>query len=152
MVNGAEYVEPRVARQQFAPFDPTQEIWRSDNPPPYQLPVNIDINGTVTPMALLDDYLSWLNASVEDYAASGNMSALEAVWRQMQETAGDVAPIVAYFPTAPHIYLPYLAPADRERFMATVQRMGISAPGELPSTPTARVTMTNRWHAPQQSA
>jgi hypothetical protein len=130
VVNNTEFIQPNIARAEFPPFDPTQEVWRTGNPPPYQLPVNLDINGMMTPMALLDDYLSWLNVASEDYAQSGNMRALEATWREMQSTAGDACVVIAYFPTAPHIYLPYLAEADRERFMATVHSMGISAPNE----------------------
>ncbi len=131
VVTSQEFIEPRVARTQFAPFDPSQEIWRNDNPPPYQLPVRIEINGVVTEMALLDDYLSWLSATTDDYAQSSNMRVLENTWREMQSTAGDTCLVMAYFPTAPHIYLPYLMPEDRDRFMETVQSMGISASDEL---------------------
>jgi hypothetical protein len=130
VVNDAEFVQPSVARAEFPPFDPTQEIWRSDSPPPYQLPVGVDINGMVTQMALLDDYLSWLNATTDDYAQSGNIRALESTWRGMQSTAGDTCIVIAYFPTAPHIYLPYIALDDRDRFIATVLSMGIPAPEE----------------------
>jgi hypothetical protein len=130
VLTSEEFIEPRAARQQFTPFDPTQPIWLHDNPPPYQLPVRVEINGTVTEMALLDDYLSWLNGTIEDYAQSANMRALETTWRTMLAAAGDTCVVITYFPTAPHLYLPYLIPEDRDKFMATVQGVGIAAPNE----------------------
>ncbi|NWF68875.1 MAG: hypothetical protein HXY40_07305 [Chloroflexi bacterium] len=129
VIDSTDYVEPRVARQQFAPFDPTQEIWRTQNAGPFPLPVRVSINGAITEMALLDDYWSWLNATVADFAQSANMRALEAVWRGMQAAVGDACLVIAYFPTAPHIYAPYIVAQDRAQMMATVRAMTISAPG-----------------------
>jgi hypothetical protein len=125
-----EFTLPELARRTFAPYDPNDPIWKSNNPGPFPLPVRFQINGKTHEMAFLDSYLSWLNAEREVFASSENMAKMGQVWNDMARAAGSNACLaIAYFPSSPHIYAPYIVPQDRDRMMSTVQTMYLDRPG-----------------------
>jgi hypothetical protein len=135
------FVLPNIARAKFTPFDPNQAIWKSDHPGPFQYPIRLMLRGGERPMAFLDDYLAWQNADPETYTQSDNLIALETAFREMRDSVKDIqaAPgtgqasclLVAYFPDKAHIYLPYVAEADRQAVVSTVETKSLQAPGSL---------------------
>jgi GDSL-like Lipase/Acylhydrolase family len=134
------FVLPAVLRKDTAAFDPTQKIWESDHPGPFQYPVQIMLNGTAHPMAFFDTYLSRLNAEPAVYADSNNLKLLRAALQAMQASAGDTCFYVAYIPDKAHILLPYVVSADRSRVLTDLQEQVLDKPGayitERPNTLT----------------
>jgi hypothetical protein len=84
-----EFTLPDIARRTFAPYDPNNPIWKSNNTGPFPLPIRFQINGETHQMAFLDSYLSWLNAEREVFASSENMAKMGQVWNDMASAAGD---------------------------------------------------------------
>lgn len=125
-----EFVLPNLAREQFGPFG-GDFVMPTPHPEPYQFPVSIDLNGTHHEIAFLDSYLGWLNGEPDTFSNSDNMGELDRHWRDAQAALPDDCLIVAYLPTGPHIYAPYVVPEDRARMLATVQEVFTAAPGAL---------------------
>src|SRR5690606_22288964 len=102
----------------------TSEPWNTDLEN-YQYPVHLDIQGELVPMAFLNSYVSWLNITQEDLMQSANLESIRQSWRTIHDLAGDDACIViAYFPSKPQIYLPYVVEEDRPRInVGQVQRV-----------------------------
>jgi GDSL-like Lipase/Acylhydrolase family len=128
------FLLPSLARQSFAPFDPNARVWETTNTGPFQFPVRLSLAGTLYNVAFLDSYLWWLNGDYADYAQSDNMAALRATWRELRAAAGPACLVVAYLPSAPHIYAPYVVPDDRARLMSTMNRLSLAKPGALLET------------------
>jgi hypothetical protein len=128
-------VLPALARAEFAPYDPKNPIWASENAGPFPYPIHLDLNGTRHEMAFLDDYLSWLNADPATYTQSDNLNALGVAIDDIVATL-KAAPVptcllMAYFPEKTHIYLPYVVPEDRAGVASTVEFRSLERPGSL---------------------
>jgi hypothetical protein len=123
------FILPRIARQAIAPYDPNNPIWQSDKSGPFQYPLQVKINDVTQEMAFLDDYLSWLNGEYSDFARSQNLAQLGNVWDDMAKSVPNTCLVVAYFPSAPHIYAPYVIPQDRDRLISTLAEMKIAEDG-----------------------
>jgi hypothetical protein len=124
-----QFILPGIARKAITPYDADKAMWQTDKSGPFQYPVRIKINGVIQELAFLDDHLSWLNGEYEAYARSKNLDELGKAWDVMTKAAPDMCLIIAYFPSAPHIYAPYVMPNDRPRVMSTLAEMRIGAPG-----------------------
>jgi len=123
------FILPKVARQSVPAFDPSKTIWQTDKQGPFQFPVRVSINDVTRDMAFLDTYLSWLNGDYNTFANSGTLSNVGQIWQEMKQTAGNACVVVAYFPSTPHIYAPYIVPEDRAKLMSTVYYLSIPQPG-----------------------
>lgn len=80
-------------------------------------PMQIEINGVFSDIALLEGYAWMLNGSYETYHDSRNLALTARNWRAIAEAAPQACVIVAYFPDKSHIYLPYLTPEDQPILM-----------------------------------
>lgn len=90
-------------------------------------PMKVAINGQEHEMAFFEWYTWELNGSREVFAQSQNMDLLAQSWQEMQAAVPDACLIVAYFPNAQHIYLPYLKPEHHEQIVREARRV-ISEP------------------------
>lgn len=128
-----EFVPPTAARENLQQLGgsfvlPTP---RPDNL--YQFPVWVELQGTRYEMAFLDGYLGWINGERKVYDDSDNMREVERYFREMQASLNEsrACLILAYFPSAPHIYAPYVIPEDRARMLSTVEEMTLPSSGVL---------------------
>jgi hypothetical protein len=80
-------------------------------------PMLVSINGIDRDIAFFEPYAWILNASRGSFERSQNMQITIDSYRQMQEVLPEACFIVAYFPGAPHIYLPYLKEEYQPIFM-----------------------------------
>ena len=80
-------------------------------------PMQIDINGVISDIALLEGYVWMLNGAYETYRDSRNLALTERNWRAIAAEAPQACVVVAYFPDKSHIYLPYLTADDRPVLM-----------------------------------
>lgn len=76
-------------------------------------PMQIEINGVISDIALLEGYVWMLNGSYETYRDSRNLALTERNWRMIADAAPQACIIIAYFPDKSHIYLPYLTTEDQ---------------------------------------
>lgn len=93
-------------------------------------PVRVELAGTIREMAFFEPYIWWLNGTRADYAQSRNLDLIAHDWRTMRDAMPGACLIVAYFPSKPHIYLPYLLPEDRPAVLEALEARR-AAPGEL---------------------
>lgn len=80
-------------------------------------PMQINIHGEISDIALLEGYVWMLNGSYETYRDSRNLALTERNWRAIAEAAPQACVVVAYFPDKSHIYLPYLTAEDQPILM-----------------------------------
>ncbi len=123
------FVLPSIMRKTFMPFDPSLKAWKTDNPGPFQYPISVNIGGQATQFAFLDAYLSILNGEYNTYAQSENAISTGKIWQQMAATVPNSCLVIAYFPDTPHIYAPYVIPADREHVLSTLNTRTLSESG-----------------------
>jgi hypothetical protein len=117
------FVLPELMEQVAVEYDASGEPWQSDNES-YQYPVELDLNGQTVPVAFFNSYVSWLNITRDDLLKSYNVRAVRESWQRVRDAAGDeTCVLIAYFPSKPHIYLPYVVPEDRNAIIdGQVQR------------------------------
>jgi hypothetical protein len=121
------YVRPADARQTLTPFAPPTPA----PPPPggnYPYPITLELNGQRHEVAFLDAYLSILNGALEAYSQSANLAAVEGYFKAMKAVLPGACFVVAYFPTAPHIYARHVIPEHRGRVLASIEEMYLTAP------------------------
>jgi len=79
-------------------------------------PVTLQFLDHTEPIAFLSSYISWLNVEREDLLQSRNISRIIQSWHDIAEAAGSEACVViAFFPSKPQIYLPFVVPEHREQ-------------------------------------
>lgn len=76
-----------------------------------RFPMQVRLGDQDHDIAFLDGYLWALNGKTMTFRRSENMNLVVESWQSIQEAMGDNACVViAYFPSKPHIYVPYLLP------------------------------------------
>lgn len=85
-------------------------------------PMQVEINGVSEEIAFFEAYAWVLNASEGSFARSRNLQITLQSYEAMREAMPDACLVVAYFPTKPHIYLPYLKPEYQPILMQKVER------------------------------
>ncbi len=86
-------------------------------------PMQMTLNGTLQDIAFFEWYVWGLNATSERvYRRSQNMALTVEAWQQTRAAAGDACVILAYFPSKPHVYLPYLTPESQQRLMSNTHQ------------------------------
>ncbi len=110
-----DFILPELARETLTQVIATSEPWNTDLEN-YQYPVNLNLQGELVPVAFLNSYVSWLNITQEDLRHSTNIELIRQSWRTIHELGGENScVIIAYFPSKPQIYLPYVVEEDRSR-------------------------------------
>jgi hypothetical protein len=85
-------------------------------------PMQVTLNGVQQDIAFFEPYAWILNAGRDALRRSSNLQVTMQAYNEMQAAMPDACMIVAYFPTKPHIYLPYLDAEDRPVLMNKVER------------------------------
>lgn len=76
-----------------------------------RFPMQVRLGDQDFDIAFLDGYLWALNGKMATFRRSENMNIVVESWQTIQEVMGDdVCVVIAYFPSKPHIYVPYLLP------------------------------------------
>lgn len=76
-----------------------------------RFPMQVLLGDQQYDIAFLDGYLWALNGKVATFRRSENMSIVVDSWKKIQQVMGDdTCVVIAYFPSKPHIYIPYLLP------------------------------------------
>lgn len=77
----------------------------------YQYPVYMNLNGQRQAIAFLNGYVTWVNVTYEALRDSLNLAETVKSWELIRNSApADACIILAYFPSKPTIYLPYVLP------------------------------------------
>jgi len=125
------FVLPKLLGSKLVPFDANVKGWQTAGNGPWQFPVRLNVNGTLHEMAFLDNYLSNVSGLYDDFAKSDNAKSIEDLWKESKGLMGSgTCLMIAYFPSGPHIYAPYVIPEDRPQLMQTISRRAIEKPGE----------------------
>lgn len=103
-------------------------------------PMQVDLNGTLHDIAFLEPYAWILNTSKEDFSQSLNVQITLESYRQMRQSVPDACLIVAYFPGAPHIYLPYLQADDQPILLQKAERFTAKADKKLKAQSAPEMT------------
>jgi hypothetical protein len=103
-------------------------------------PMQIDINGEISDVALLEGYVWMLNGSYETYLDSRNLALTTRNWQAIAEAAPQACVIVAYFPDKSHIYLPYLTVEDQPILMQKTMETVLDNRNRLIQQPAPEMT------------
>ena len=103
-------------------------------------PMQVNLNGSVHDIVFFEPYAWFLNVGREAYRRSSNFQTTMQAYREMRETLPDSCMVVVYFPTKPHIYLPYLDPEDRPTLMNKAERFTVGDGGRLVNAPDTETT------------
>jgi hypothetical protein len=85
-------------------------------------PMQVTLNGVSQDIVFFEPYAWILNTGRDAFRRSSNFQATMQAYSEMQAAMPDACMVVAYFPTKPHIYLPYLDEEDRPTLMNKVER------------------------------
>ncbi len=110
-------------------------------------PMQVNLNGVLRDIVFLEPYAWFLNAGRDAYRRSLDFQVTMQAYDEMRATLPETCMIVAYFPTKPHIYLPYLEPEDRPVLMNKAERFAAGEGQPLtnsPDTETTFETLLNR--------
>ncbi len=114
---------PSIARQAFTGAAGNEEApWDNDFEGPFPYPVQVEINQQRHDIAFYNGYLWRLNDAEDKWASSPALDATVQSWRDISEAAGDACVIIAYFPSKPQVYLPYVAPEYRDTVIRSLVR------------------------------
>ncbi|GAB5490086.1 MAG: hypothetical protein Phog2KO_03010 [Phototrophicaceae bacterium] len=106
------FILPELARDTIAQAFDGSEAWDTDLET-YQYPVYLELQGNLMPVAFLNSYVNWLNITQEDLLQSFNMQEILQSWRTIHDLAGEACVVIAYFPSKPQVYLPYVIEENR---------------------------------------
>ena len=129
-------------------FDTSEKPWESNNTT-FQYPVTLQLNNDQVPMAFFNSYTSWLNITADDLRQSNNLQEIIASWQQIQAVANpETCIVLAFFPSKPQIYLPFVVPEQRNRIVDGMVQRAIDEAGETLSrrdvSPTWEELMSRR--------
>jgi hypothetical protein len=108
-------------------------------------PMTVMLNGEPHPIAFFEWYVWNLNTEIADVQRSQNMALLRAEWDEMRALAPETCLVLAYLPSKPHIYLPYLTPESQAKLLEQTNENRAPA-GEplrtipMPGTPFDAIT------------
>ncbi|HEX2620062.1 MAG TPA: SGNH/GDSL hydrolase family protein [Phototrophicaceae bacterium] len=103
-------------------------------------PMKISANDIQHDIVFLEPYAWVLNTSKEDFEHSRNLEITLEHYREMRATVSDACFIVAYFPGAPHIYLPYLMSEYQPILMQKAEHFTAKAGKKLKQDPATDMT------------
>jgi hypothetical protein len=80
-------------------------------------PMRINLGGVEQDIAFFEWYVWGLNGTPGAYRRSSNLALTAQSWDTMRESAGEKCLIFVYFPSKPHIYVPYLTHDSQTRLL-----------------------------------
>lgn len=98
-------------------FEPVDFDTVTITEPRYPMQINLP-NGEQHDVAFFEWYIWNLNHPYEAYQQSPALELSAQYWRTMRELSGDACFFIVYFPSKPHIYLPYLDSASQQSVIA----------------------------------
>lgn len=81
-------------------------------------PMPVLIGGQTHDIAFFEWYVWNLNGEPETYAESMALEISAEYWRQMRDRVPSACFVIAYFPSKPHVYVPYLTEPARTSLMS----------------------------------
>lgn len=117
-------IDSTMPDEEFADLD----IWMSDHEGPFRYPMRLQINDQEIDIAFLEGYVWGLNGDLQVYAQSLDLEITAQSWHEMDAVLPDDCLIIAFFPSKPHIYLPYLMPEYQDVLLENVAGLD-SEPG-----------------------
>lgn len=124
-------IDSTMPDEEFADLD----IWMSDHEGPFRYPMRLQINNEEIDIAFLEGYVWGLNGDLQVYAQSLDLEITAQSWREMDAVLPDDCLIIAFFPSKPHIYLPYLMPEYQDVLLENVSGLDSEPGGRIQLVP-----------------
>ena len=118
----------------------------------YPYPVTLNLASGSEPIAFFNPYITALTLTADDLRQSTNYRRLRQGWQQLQQTSPSACVVIAYFPSKPEIYLPYVDPAAYERMYNNPRRFSLAtANTELQIVEDDAVTIPSILASPHET-